>query len=246
MAQNEKETLNATVHTLSQEDDKLKQEKSLLHQKNGTLKTKQHELTAALVTAHQAAADARTKKAALLKQYYDQVQEYYGFYAQFVNKRGFWEGVGRLTPEQVAHRDHSFKLIRHGRRNPVDEMVAVDGMRRPTTNHSVSVSIGATNSGGADSASNATTMCRWVFTRDSRGRISREQALDRKGRPVYTLGYTSDSTGVYLDRHGYPRSRTGTGAAYVRIQWDPATGYPRTVCHGPAGAAAAGQERRGR
>src|SRR5262249_17262969 len=38
------------------------------------------------------------------------------YYATFVNRRGIAEGVGRLTPDQVRHRNYSLKFYRKGGR----------------------------------------------------------------------------------------------------------------------------------
>jgi YD repeat-containing protein len=135
------------------------------------------------------------------------------YYANTVRRGGANEGVGRLTPEQVRLRPVSYKLYRRGGR--VEAVDIVNSRDRLTTKHTADTLIKGQAVGGARQR-----VCRYEFKRDERGQVTDQVALDRTGQTVWAFHFNTPTTGNYLDKHGYVRARSGSGAAYVEFTFD--------------------------
>ncbi len=133
------------------------------------------------------------------------------YFADFVKRDGSPEGLHPLTPDEAARRELSLRFTRAGRRGPVVLMAAVNGHGALSIAHTIGAYIG----GGQSSLLTAGRECQWEFIHDAQGRVTNERALNRDGRLVYEFAYSSPTTGYYKDANGYPRSRAGSGAAYV-------------------------------
>jgi YD repeat-containing protein len=139
-------------------------------------------------------------------------------------RHGLPEGVGRLDAAQVSRRTTSLSLIRHGRRNPVDEvrLVNSDGHTpAPSTYIPTSSLIDLNPLASLDIdnpfASDMMTVTRVSFARDAEGGVLEQTGFGRGGRPVYTLRYASRETAEYKVQ-GFTRSIRASGIAYLRFR----------------------------
>jgi YD repeat-containing protein len=146
-------------------------------------------------------------------------------FANVTKRHGLPQGIDPLDPLQVARRNVSLALIRHGRRNPVDEVRLVNSsgnMPPPGTfvppfsfwdlNPLPSSALDLNN----PLRSELLTVTRVSFSRDAGGRILEQNGFTGAGRPVYTLHYGTQETGEYKT-HGFTRSIRASGIAYVRF-----------------------------
>ena len=136
-------------------------------------------------------------------------------HADVQRRWGVMEGIAPLSDTAVVRRAQSYRIQRRGRAGVVEKVEIVDAegkcarVRLTTTL--------ATYLGDRPVLEDAGGDCAYLFERDASGRLLRETALDRNGKILYELQYTSDTTAYYKDRHGYARARTGSGAAYVEF-----------------------------
>ena len=156
-------------------------------------------------------------------------------YADYTMKHGAPMGVGlSLAEDQVHHRQTSFRFIRKGRHGPVLKVQAIDGIGNLTTTHNVGAYLALPPDN--DPSNTSTRECQWEYIRDDRGRVICERAYDKRDRLVWNFLYTqvegeqhpgiTISNGIQIDKQGYIRNPTGTGAAYVNF-WRPKTGDRR-------------------
>ena len=147
------------------------------------------------------------------------------YYANFVKRHGVYEGIGRLSPEEVRHRMASLKFSsRHGKVEKVEVVNAADHLTSPDLLPASSLAMGdyLIDKRKSDIAADATKECQWEFIRDSEDHVVYEAARDKAGRLVYGLLYVptgrpTEATAFYIDRNGFPQARSGSGAAYVKI-----------------------------
>jgi len=130
------------------------------------------------------------------------------YYSAVIRRFGIPQGIYRLEPEQVGRRELSFRLHFRGKR--VEKVEAVDRFGRPTNRHSFSTYL---ERGDGDLTFRREV--RWEYQYDDSGQLLRETALDCTGQVLWTFRYTTRTTGHYTDKRGFPRPRTGSGAAYV-------------------------------
>ncbi|MFQ3593795.1 MAG: hypothetical protein SNJ82_11510, partial [Gemmataceae bacterium] len=130
------------------------------------------------------------------------------YFSGVIRRFGIPEGVYRLDAEQVGRRELSFRLHRRGKR--VEKVEAVDRFGRPTNRHSFTTYL---ERGDGDVTFRREV--RWEYQYDDSGALVRETALDRTGQVLWAFRYTTRTTGHYTDKRGFPRARTGSGAAYV-------------------------------
>jgi hypothetical protein len=135
------------------------------------------------------------------------------YYANLVKRRGMPEGIGPLSAAQARRRQNSFRLSRRGGR--VDQVEVVNGQGELTTHHPVRPLLGRSPAGLLPRRG----VCRNVYQRRQDGSLEREEAFDRYGNLLWGLHYTTPTTAFYTDARGYPRARTGSGAAYVEFVW---------------------------
>jgi YD repeat-containing protein len=163
-------------------------------------------------------------------------------FANVTRRWGLPQGVGRLSRAQVARRNVSIALIRHGRRNPVDELrlVTSNGNTPPTASYVPPSSFSMLNplpaTGAAASApltNDLLTTVRITFARDANGHILEERAFARGGRPIYTLHFASPELGEYK-RNGFTSLVRESGIGYLRfsrVQAGPNAGLDERVTY---------------
>lgn len=148
--------------------------------------------------------------------------EHVDYVANVTKRWGFPQGVSRLSTENLKRRNVSIALIRHGRRNPVDELRVVNatGNTPPASTYMPPLSI--TNLSPLPSASNpdnpnsALAITRLTFSRDSNGRILEQKAYSRGGRLIYTLHFSAPELAEFK-RHGFGVPARESGINYVRF-----------------------------
>jgi YD repeat-containing protein len=162
------------------------------------------------------------------------------YYAQMLRRWGAMEGIGRLDEEQVRHRHFSYKFYRRGGR--VEKIDIVNGQGFLTARSSQRAYLGERKTTAADGEK----ACRLEFKRDAQGQVTEEVAFNQAGEIVWIFHFTTPSTGQFTDKRGFPRARTGSGAAYVAFTWSDEgwekeiryldrTGQPQPDVHGVFG-----------
>jgi hypothetical protein len=161
-------------------------------------------------------------------------------FANVTKRHGLPEGLGRLDASTVGRRNVNLALIRHGRRNPVDEvrLVNASGNTPPTGTYAPPHSFNDLNpltSSAFDIAdplsSDIFVVTRVTFTRDAAGRVLEQSGWSAGGRAVYTLHYGNPETGEYK-RHGFASPIRESGVVYLRfarVQKGPNTGLDEKV-----------------
>ncbi len=148
--------------------------------------------------------------------HYQFFKEHVTYYRAMVKRHGFPEGIGKLSPEQAAHRQCSYKFIQHGKRDPrlvfpsgelpffppkpVERVVAVNGYFEPTLEHSMETYLWSQSEEDVDNRQQAilsdvmrqklTGVCQWEFVRGEDGRIVYEKGIDKDGNMVWGLVYS--------------------------------------------------------
>jgi hypothetical protein len=146
-----------------------------------------------------------------------------GHFANVQIRYGLPEGYGPLDDAQFSRRNTSLALIKHGRRNPVDEVGLVNSSGNPpaVTTYVPTTSLSSLNPlESFDPANPLTsemmTVTRVTFTRDAAGGILEQNGFTAAGRLVYTLRYATRDTAEYKI-HGFTRSIRASGIAYLRF-----------------------------
>jgi YD repeat-containing protein len=141
------------------------------------------------------------------------------YFARLVKMGGVSEGRLPLTPAEAGKRLTSYRITRRAGR--VEQVEVIDGTGKLTTMSGETPTLGR----AADAAS---PECRYVYRSNDDGTLAEEVAHDRFGNVLWTLHYTTPTTAYYRNTKGYPRARTGSGAAYVEFVWSP-QGYEQEV-----------------
>ena len=148
------------------------------------------------------------------------------YYANFEKRCGVYEGVGRLSREELLNRMASLKFSSvHGKVEKVEVVNGADHLTSPDLLPTSWLASGEylTNERKSYIAGDATKECQWEFIRDSEDHVVYEAVRDKAGRLVYGLVYvptgrpTAEATALYIGRNGFPQARSGSGAAYVKI-----------------------------
>jgi YD repeat-containing protein len=124
------------------------------------------------------------------------------YYANVSKRWGLPEGVGRLTDEQISHRNISLMFIKRGR--VVQEIRAVNsqGAYPPAFAYFPSLSLVALNPlANVESGleSEVVTICRVTFKCDADGRILNQSAYNRSDRLLYTPHYAQPNIAEYKE-----------------------------------------------
>jgi YD repeat-containing protein len=136
---------------------------------------------------------------------------------------GIFEGVGRLTDTQVAHRKVSWRLTYKGRRGQLLRVQAVNSRGVLTTKHGMGTYLKY-----ASEDENPERECQWEFIRNARGQVVYEMALDRNTNLVWGFVYSPPTTNQFLRRahfvgaDGMAQAQRNSTAEYVEFRYDPA------------------------
>lgn len=142
-------------------------------------------------------------------------------YAAFAKRRGFFEGVGRLTEAQAAHRRVSYRFITKGRHGQLIRVQAVDAVGRLTPKHGAGTYLKY-----ASEDENPERECQWEFIRDARGRVVYEMALNRDTNLVWGFVYSPATTnefsrrGHFVSPTGMPLAMRNSSAEYIEFTYD--------------------------
>jgi hypothetical protein len=112
------------------------------------------------------------------------LREYVEYCSHLAKRWGTPVGVGQLTPEQVRQRAVSFKFIRHGRRNPVERVVAVNSQGECNPNHNV-----GTYFKPSFEQIDPLGECQWEFVYDLQERVVYEKAYNKLPQMVWGFIY---------------------------------------------------------
>lgn len=139
------------------------------------------------------------------------------YYARAVSRYGEPQGVRRLSLDEVHHRSASLKMFRRGRYGYIFEMQEINGSGQPGKSGlwvAMLPSMISTEGSRDD--------YRFTFERDANGNVVCEVAYDVAGRVSYAFKHNSTfNGGYYVDDHGYPLLRSGSGAAFEEYKRSP-------------------------
>jgi hypothetical protein len=137
--------------------------------------------------------------------------EYYGGFAK---RRGVPEGVGRLAEQEARRRNVSYKIYSRGGR--VERLDAVNGQGqiKPFPQGMLTDQFSSLRAPDEDQEP-----CRYEYRRDDQGQLVQEVAFNRAGEVSWVLHFPTANTAYFADRKGFPRSRSGSGLAYVEFTW---------------------------
>jgi hypothetical protein len=248
-------------------DDRLtseaRAEAERLRLKEAAQRRKQH------ITAAVACALALTLIATVWGGYYAFFQEHKDYYRQFDKKNGFPVGIGKEISEFEAARrlPVSFRLVHKGivldgwklwksHWKPAFRVEAVNGLLKPTTNHSVATYLWKKFE-SEDSQDDMPwkkgqqlglqDVCQWEFVSTAKGEIIYERGLDRDGRMVFGLIYSPPGSGSpstrlarFVGPDGFPQLQRRSAAEYVEIHYDGAGWEDRIMYRDGKNLAAAG------
>ena len=135
-------------------------------------------------------------------------KEHVEYYNTFALRWGLPEGVGRLTEEEVRHRNVALKFIRRGLNGPVEKVLSVNNRWDCPFLNNLFPAVGGLNplsnetveSGMGNYKINETVAtCRIEFVRDASGRILKQNVYNRNDRLLYALFYRGDDIAEYTD-----------------------------------------------
>ena len=168
------------------------------------------------------------------------IQEHSNYYRAVGKRNGFPNGIGAITQSEAGHLATSYQLFHQGiawpawthLSKPAFRMMAVNGRREPTTNHTFGPfllrmqfgtkiqQVDKLHEKGARVGLKA--VCQWEFVANTKGEIIYERGLDREGRLVYGLIYSPSGSGPastrvthFVGPDGFPQLQPGYPAAYV-------------------------------
>jgi predicted Ser/Thr protein kinase len=138
------------------------------------------------------------------------------YYANVIKRWGLPEGVGRLTDEQVRHRNVTLVFIKHGRWGVVQEVRAVNarGAYPPALTYFPPLSLVGLNPLAGEVAE-LLALSRVTFTRDANGQILKQSAYNRSDRLLYTLHYAQPDVAEY--KEGAFSKPSATGITHIKF-----------------------------
>lgn len=134
------------------------------------------------------------------------------YYAHFVKRAGFPEGIGPLRLEDTGSRTY-YELTRYGRDSLVEEMRLLDGSGQCRLTQSEFMFIGSLSTRQFSSR----RLCRYRFEPDIKGNIAKEIAYDLNNQKIYELQYDGSAPVARYVEAGYDKAQANSGAAYVRF-----------------------------
>jgi YD repeat-containing protein len=125
------------------------------------------------------------------------------YYANVRQRWGLPEGVGRLTDEQVRHRNATLAFVQRGRQGPVHEIRLVNSRGvYPPLYASLGFFFNILNpiqQKNIDGVPEFLATSRVTFERDASGRILTQSGYNRAGRRLYKLHYVQPTVAEYKD-----------------------------------------------
>ncbi|WP_048709317.1 TIR domain-containing protein [Microvirga massiliensis] len=163
------------------------------------------------------------------------VRQHEEYYNSFAKRWGVFEGVGRVSAGDAAHRSRTLRFVRKGRLGPVTRVDAIDGSGAcaRTGFHEPSAPFAARDN---------SPLCSIAWERDTRERVSRQIMLDGKGQVLARLIYTDADgrTAEFRSEQGhlvpmgdattvtYESDEDGPNRGLVRRElWSDAFGRPK-------------------
>jgi hypothetical protein len=155
------------------------------------------------------------------------------YYVNAIRQRGVLEGVGPISESQAGRRYLSYKIYRKAGRVEKVELVTGRGELSGREIHShLAIRHGRTAYIEDFRQPASEPECRYEYRHNDLGQVADEFAFDAQGMLLWVFHYTTHgettSTGHFKDRHGFPRARAASGAAYVAISRTP-QGWEREI-----------------
>jgi len=152
------------------------------------------------------------------------------YYASFVKRWGVPEGIGRVSEEEMHHRHRTYRFVSRGGR--VEHVAHINGYGTPIAEDT---GVGYRDQMDTLGGQEQGRACVYDYRRDQGGQLAEEVASDRNGNVIWTFQYNTRDTGHFIDAHGFPRVRAGSGVCYVRFTWTD-DGFVQAVDYlGPSG-----------
>jgi YD repeat-containing protein len=142
-------------------------------------------------------------------------------YANVITRWGLPEGIGRLTDEQVSHRNTTLEFTKRGRQGPVHDIRAVNsrGVSPPMFARTALFLWGDLNPLEQETTIPESILtCRVTFERDAGGRILNQRAYNCAGRELYTLHYAQPNWAAYQEGAFNPMRRE-SGITHIKFVW---------------------------
>ncbi len=154
----------------------------------------------------------------------------------FANRVARWramEGIGRLTPEQVRHRNGSWRLTRRG-----DQLERMEYVNSRDIPQPMPVSLFMDDGGKSDQGENLAI----EFVRDAQGNVVQEVGKDRQGEVIWKFIFTTPTMAHFVDPRGFHLARSASGASYVQFDYTAAGYYTAMRYVGPDGKPQPGRD----
>ncbi|PYI87523.1 MAG: hypothetical protein DME26_05880 [Verrucomicrobia bacterium] len=142
------------------------------------------------------------------------------YFNTFVKQAGMIKGVGRLSEEQVKHRNVSLKFTYKGRKELL-RVQAVNSYGLLTIKHGIGNYLKY-----ASDDDKTERECQWEFIRDSKGRVAYEMAFHRQTNLVWGFVYSPAGKDPqvrrahFVGQSGMPQPQRKTAADYVEFTYD--------------------------
>jgi len=140
------------------------------------------------------------------------------YYTDVVDRWRQPEGLGPASTEEAGRRAVTWRFYR--RDGLVEKIETVNGWGALTAAPVAGVLIQHPDLKHPE--------CSREYQRDREGNIVAETARDRNGQVVWSFNYLTPTTGCFVDPHGYPIARGGTGACFVEVELT-SDGLPKRI-----------------
>ncbi len=153
--------------------------------------------------------------------WYSEWREDLKYYNAFAKRLGRPVGVGQLTLEQVKHRAVSLKFIRHGIRNPIEKVIAINSREECNANNGV-----GTYFKSSLNQFNPLHECQWRFIYDSQEQVVYEKAYNKLEKMVWGFVYSPSieadkKHAHYVGQDGFPRPQSSSSSEFVEFTYSP-------------------------
>lgn len=111
------------------------------------------------------------------------------FFNAYTKRGGVLEGVGPVSADAVKARSRTFRFVHQGRGGPVIQVEAIDGTGGCARTGLMGLPFITASADPFDQADNPTRPCKFVYDRDSQGRLSKQTVLDARKREILILDY---------------------------------------------------------
>jgi YD repeat-containing protein len=147
------------------------------------------------------------------------VRKHVDYYANYVRHYGIWQGVDRISAQTAERRFASYRFTRHGRLHPPERVDYFHGCGSLERHGMTDIADNPRDAWDAfDIAARA--MCSAEFQYHGDGSIASESMVNRHGRAVVTLTYTTPALAQFT-LGGFASASSAGGMRYVQFERDP-------------------------